>query len=199
MQPSYTTTLHINSDKLNPDHPDFSGQIDLDGETYKIALWHARTKDNRHKFTGSLQLKGDKNAERFKVWLFEFRRKSVSDPHFYSPEGTVTDKKTGETHDYLVHFDDTDYRAYLFISKPNKNSERTYTLELSTEQRQQKLSQAAQEFEQQMAALADAPLPDPDDDAEPDDFGAQASQEEAESELLKAVRDEEQHDDIPGL
>jgi hypothetical protein len=124
------TILHINQDKNSANQPDLIGTIDVDGTARRVAIWE-------HDENGSIYYSGkltvgakDTNPINLKS-LGEFKAAAAGDPNYFTRQP--------------VEIGDAIYHAYLWVTL-DPDDEPEFGFELTTEQRAQKLSEAAQAF-----------------------------------------------------
>jgi hypothetical protein len=167
IQDKLVTKLSINPDKIRGEQPDLVGNIVIGDVDYRIALWRKETIDGqREYYTGNVSRDGDKNAPKFKLKLYEFRKNSVDDPDLHSPK--------------LCEIAEHKLFAYLWFRQtpPGAIEEFDITLEFSAERRPQKFAAEASLYQKHLrrrfgrpAATAIAEENEPDLDlTEPDDI-----------------------------
>jgi hypothetical protein len=81
------TTLTENVEKEDLKWPDWLGRLVLDRISFEVAGWLNRTKNNDPFVSLSLSLKGERDAEKIPVTLWQKKNRQASaDPHFRGKE-----------------------------------------------------------------------------------------------------------------
>jgi hypothetical protein len=93
---SLTFPLFINGKKLNETHPDLTGDVNLDGKSYEVALWTRHTMDGTRMYHAGNLYDADQRKAAFKAKtkcaplakfkLYEARKRLVTDPDFHSED-----------------------------------------------------------------------------------------------------------------
>src|SRR6516164_1633304 len=82
-----TTVLTENIEKETAAWPDWLGQLVRDRMTFEVAGWLNRTKNNDPFVSLSLSLRGERDAEKIPVTLWQKKNRQTSaDPHFRGKE-----------------------------------------------------------------------------------------------------------------